>query len=171
MIWGSQNIGCKNLLETLSKQMWKRNTGIWKIPEVKKAYKTNGRSMILRFPQCRMQKPSRNLIKTKVEAKHRNLDISGSPKGLWNLWKTNDFEIPKMSDAKNLQETLKKQRWKRNTEIWIFLEVKKAYETNGKSILLRFPECRMQKPSSNLIKTKVKAKHRNLEISGSQKGL
>ena len=34
------------------------------------------------FMQISVKKPSRNLIKTKVEAQHRNLGISGSQKGL-----------------------------------------------------------------------------------------
>ena len=48
---------------------------------------------------------------------------------------------------------------------------KKAYKTNGKSMVLRFAKGRMGKPSKSLMKTKVKRKHRKVKIPGRQKGL
>ena len=49
---------------------------------VEKAYKTNGKSMILRFARCGMRKPSKTLIKTKAEMKHRKVKKSEGQKGL-----------------------------------------------------------------------------------------
>ena len=75
----SQNVRCKILQKPLWKQRWKRNTGTWEFLEVQRAYKTNGKTMILRFPKCRMQNPSKNPYGNKGE--------SETPKS-GNFWKS-----------------------------------------------------------------------------------